>query len=471
MALIPRKKSQPRKPVTGTSYQSGGLDGIPPPTVDTELGSSQPIRIQELVPELNSPFTRAQTFSKMMNDATVDVSVRAWKTPVLGADYFVDPYSSDPVDKEVAEFIWANLAGGMTQPFLTSLEDILHLCEDGYSVVEKTHENREWTAPGKGRNTKVYTMLKKLAPRPAGTISRIVYDNNGGPSTVLHNAIQTDGTVVEKKLDISQVVIFSLNKRGGDLTGRSVLRTAYPNWYYKNHLYKIDAIQKERHGIGVPKGKLLPGHNDEDKKVLRTLLRNLRTNEEAYAIETPNVEIGFIELQGQPVDVISSIDHHNTMILLNVMAQFLALGGISSSGSRAVGGTQSDMFMKSLKYIANSICEMINMYVIPELVVWNYKTTNFPQLRVRNIGETRDLQMIASALSNLFAQKAITPDVDTENYLRTKLMDMPAKDPNSQVIPDPTVPLNGNVPTTTDKGNVKNGKGTGNIPKPANAPQ
>lgn len=473
MPLLPRRKSKARTPVTGTSYQSSGLTSVPPPTTDLELGSSIPVRILEVVPELTSPYTRSQVYAKMMNDASVDVSTRAWKTPVLGADLFVDPYSDDPVDIEVGEFIWNNLSGGMTQPLLNSLEDILRMCEDGYSILEKVHENREWTAPGKNRNTKVYTMLKKLAPRPASTITNINYDNNGGPTGVTHNAIQADGTVVEKELDISNIVIFTLNRKGGDLTGKSVLRTAYPHWYYKTHMYKIDAIQKERHGIGVPRGSLLPGYNEADKKTLRNLLRNLRSNEEAFIMQTPNVVIDFAELTGQPVDVLRSAEHHNIMILMNVMAQFLALSSTTSSGSRAVGGTQSDMFMKSLKHIANYICEMINMYVIPELVVWNYKTTNFPQLRVRNIGETRDLQMLAAALGNMFAQQALTPDLPTENYIRTKIFDMPSKSADAvQTVVAATAgaaaaPTNGG----TKKGDVANGKGTGNVGKPTNAPE
>src|SRR5262249_62200660 len=120
-----------------------------------------------------------------------------------------------------------------------------------------------------------------------------------------------------------------------DLTGKSLLRTAYPHWFYKTHFYKIDAVAKERHGIGIPRGKLLAGFNQADRDILRQLLRNIRTNEESFVIQTPNVEIDFMQLMGEPVDVLASADHHNTMILLNVMAQFLALG-LSGQGSRAV---------------------------------------------------------------------------------------------------------------------------------------
>ncbi len=236
-------------------------------------------------------------------------------------------------------------------------------------------------------------------------------------------------------------------------------------------MYKIDAIQKERHGLGVPHGKLLAGWTEKDREILRTMLRNIRVNEESFLITTPLVEVEFAELKGNLVNVLDSANHHNTMILMNVMAQFLAQGtDKSSSGGRASGGTQSDMFMKALKYVANYIVDVYNMYVIPELVVYNYKTTSFPKLKVRNIGETRDLQMFASALANLFSQEAITADDPTENWLRS-MFDMPASDPTTRRGPTTIAKLDATTAQQgAPKGNPDPNKNTGNKGKPANAP-
>ena len=480
--MAPRIKLRPaRKAQTGTSYQSQGIAdaGIPEPQLDAEAGSSQPVQVRDVVPELATPGQRLNVYARMMNDTTVDVSMRVQKTPILGSDFYVEPYDEQPINQEIAEFIDANLFGGMSQPFLNSLEDVLHFFEDGYSILEKVYELREWTPKGKGRNTKQYTMLKKLGIRPTSTVQDIQYDNNGGPVKVVQGAIQSDKTVKEVDLDIQKTLIFTFSRRGGDLTGKSLLRTAYPHWYYKTHFYKIDAIQKERNSLGVPAGKLGPAATAKDKEALRTMLRNLRTNEESFMILTPNVDVEFKEIHGNLVNVLESATHHNTMILLNVMAQFMALGIEGSSGSRATGGVQADIFMKALRYIANYIADVINMYLIPELVVWNYPTKSFPQLKVRNIGETRDLQMLGSALANLLAQSGITMDIDTENWIR-HVFDMPKKNPEE------LAPLNGNgqptpvpglekgaAPSTNgaSKGDVQQQGGGGNVGKPVNAPQ
>lgn len=429
--LLPARKAT--KTVGGSSYQAQGLSSAQQPKLDSELGSSQPVTIREFVPELISPYQRLLAYTRMMNDSAVNVSMRVAKTPILGADFYVEPYSADPQDVIVAKFIEDNLFNGAAEPFLTTLEDILHYFEDGYTVLEKVYEQREWIPNIAGANAKNYTMLKKLAVRPSSTITGFTYDDNGEATQVQQSAIRADKSVEDVELDFENLLVFTFGKRGGDLTGRSLLRTAYPHWYYKTQMYKIDAIQKERHALGIPKGMLKPGFTQQDRAILRQLLQNLRTNEEAFMVLTPNVDVEFAEVNTVLVDVLASAEHHNVMILMNVMAQFLAMGLRSagggsggSGGGRGSSGSQQDIFMKSLKFVANYIADIYNIHMIPELVVWNFPTNNFPKLCVRNIGETRDLQTLASGLASLFSQEAITPDLDTENWIR-KVFDMPFK--------------------------------------------
>lgn len=476
LARKPATPVVPRKAAPATSYSATGL--IPTPDLNVEGGSAFPVLIPDIVPELISPYTRLLAYTKMMTDAGVDVSVRAAKTPVLGAEYFMEPYSDDPNDILISEFIEDNLFGGMSAPFINTLEDILRMYEDGYSILEKVYEMRTWSPNAKGANSKQYTMLKKLGVRPSSTVKDIAYDDNGGVSLITQSAIRADRSVQDAPLDISKLLVFTFNKKGGDIQGRSVLRTAYMHWYYKTHLYKIDAIQKERHSLGVPKGMLKPGYNESDKNILRTLLRNLRSNEENFLLLTPNVDVEFAEIHGTLVDVLKSAEHHNNMLLLNVMAQFLASGMEGSSGGgRASSGTQADLFMKALRHIANYVADVINMYLIPELVVWNFPTNNFPKLRVRNIGETRDLQMLGSALAGMLHEGGFQMDDPLENYFRT-LFDLPMKDPSTlrENVPTPVGASDnaGAATSKTSNGGSKNGSkpgGGGNTDRPVNAPQ
>jgi hypothetical protein len=360
------------------------------------------------------------------NDAAVDVSLRAGKMPIVGADFFVEPWDDKPVNLEIADLVDYNILHSQSTPWLGLLQDVLRMLEDGFSVGEKVYEDREWSPKRKGANRRTYTMLKKIGPRLAPTIKEFQYDNNGGPVGVVHNAIRSDGTLEEVDIPIGKLIIFTNNKRGGNLEGKSLLRTAYKHWFFKDQLYKIDGIQKERHGMGFPILHLPPTANTADITTGLALVSNIRTNERAGAVLPAGWELGFADLPGQPVDVMQSIEHHNGMIMLNVMVQFLMLGMGGEGGGRATAGSHQDMFTKSLRYLANLICDMFNLYVIPQLVAYNYKTDSFPQLKVRNIGETKDLQQWASGLSSLAAQNLITLDLPTEQWVRSKI-DAPLK--------------------------------------------
>jgi hypothetical protein len=432
MSLIPSFKSLRPSRQTAVRQQSGTTYQAKGPNLSAadyhELGSQRGSRIVDPVPQLGNRSQARLTYARMSrSDASVRVSLRAAKAPVLGAEFYVDPFSDDEQDLVIQELVEYNLFEGMTTSWLSFLEQALHMFRDGFSAFEPVWELREWapraTAPGS--NLKKYTMLRKLAVRPPETVADFEYDDNGGPVGITQNALRSDGTVDVVPIPIEKLCVFTFDKDGGDLQGNSILRSAYEHWYYKDHLYKIDAIQKERHGIGIPDIELQPGFSVADKKFAHELGKNMRTNEFSYIVRTPQLKVGFAELKGQLVDALESANHHDMMIMKNIMVQFLNMG-VGSSSNRSTSATAMDMFLKAMKYIANIYCEGINLYVIPNLVTYNFKTDRFPKLQVRNIGEAKDLQQWAAAMANLIGKEAIIVDDATEQWIR-KQMDMPKR--------------------------------------------
>lgn len=473
--LVPlrRKKStDPRKIVTETSYNATGTVPVPVGS-DAEIGSSRIFPIRDVVPQLATRHNAGRVYREMLNnDASTAVSLRVAKVPVMAADYYIEPFDDSQEAADIAEFVDYNIFHRPSAPWLLTMEEILHMYEDGFSPFQVVVEPGQWSPSREKANRKNYTMLRKLAPRPAPTIDEIKYDDNGGPVAIVQNAIDGDGKVKKVTIPIDKCVIFTLDRKGHDLMGQSILRSAYKHWYYKDHLYKVDAIQKERHGIGIPDVKLLPGYTAADKEMAVEMARNLRANEEAYVVRPATIEVAFLKPEGQMVNVMDSAIHHDNMIMKNVMAQFMNLG-LETGGGRATAGSQVDIFMKSLRHVANLICDTMNIHLIPKLVAYNFPTDRFPRMQARNIGETKDTQAWASALSNLFGQNAITPDEDTENWLRRQL-DMPAKK-GTYVQPD----INGggglfgdsstNGKNTNGKGGIPNVTRTGNVGKDPNS--
>jgi hypothetical protein len=220
-------------------------------------------------------------------------------------------------------------------------------------------------------------------------------------------------------IPINKLVIFSFEPEAGDLSGTSILRSAYKHWYYKDTLYKIDAIQKERHGIGVPVIKLPPGFTPADKALAEDMGRNLRTNDRAHIILPPNWEILFAVLGGNPVNVIESINHHDGQLQLNILAPFM---NEAKARDQVI-----DVFYKSVRYMADSVASIMNKFVIPQLVDLNFKNGDYPQLKARRIGEWDDLRTLSFAVRNFVGAGLITPDDRLEEQLRQET-DLPPMD-------------------------------------------
>jgi len=252
-------------------------------------------------------------------------------------------------------------------------------------------------------------------------------------------------TASERFIPIKKLVVFSHEPEAGDITGISVLRSAYKHWYYKDTLYKIDAIQKERHGIGIPVIKLPPGFSRDDQVLADNLGRNLRTNERAHVTLPPLWDLVFAKLEGQPVDCMKSIEHHDMRIKSNVLGSFMD----------ATTGTQDsnvDIFLKSTRYLAEYVCDIFNKFVIKQLVDLNFtlakgSTRGYPRLRARRIGEWEDIRTLSFAIRNLVSIDAIRPDDVMEAQLRRE-MDLPPADPKTARTPIQVKPAVAEAPTT-----------------------
>jgi len=383
-----------------------------------ELGQSSPSpwtawTREEWNPKLRGRLGLHEYYKMKRQDGIIRGSLRLLKTPIQAGRWFIEAGGESAMEKKAAKFVEKNFFEKLNTSWSRFLDDVLLMCEYGHMVFEKVWEVRDG---------KLY--LRKLAPRHPLDVREWLYDNNGGPDGVVMEATEMSGTGDQGIfIPIEKLVIFTLEAEAGDLRGISVLRSAYKHYFYKDTLYKIDAIQKERHGIGVPIIKLPPNFNDEDKRLADEIGRNLRTNEKSHIVIPPMWEILFAKLEGQPVDCLKSIEHHNMQIMANILAPFL--------DDSSVDPKSTDMFLKSTRYIALTICDIVNHHVIPQLVDANFimgPDDCYPYLRVRRIGEWEDIRTMSFAFRNFVGADAIRGDDPLEDFFRKEL-DLPKRDP------------------------------------------
>jgi hypothetical protein len=396
----------------------------------TELGSTGMTKYNT---KLQGDLGRRQFEQMRKSDGQIRAILRLVKTPVLAARWYIAPASDKRKDQKIADFVDACFFKMMSTSFPQMMTEILTMLDFGFSAFEKVWKFSQ--VPGQTGQKLIW---QKLAQRHALDVLRWEYDNKGGPEALVMNDPNSSGG--ELDIPITKLLAFTFEKEGGDMEGVSVLRPAYKHWYYKDQLYKVDAIQKERHGIGIPVIMLPPGFTDTDKALADEMGRNLRTNEKAHVVLPPNWEISMLKMEGQPTKALESIEHHDLLISREILGQF-----INDTSGNATQESMQTLFLKSTRYIAEAIRDVFNKFGIPELVMLNFPgVEQFPELRVRRIGDTMDWRTVSFAIRNFIGSGVIIPDDRMEDWIRDEMDLPPVEEATQRII---VAPLNeGEIP-------------------------
>jgi hypothetical protein len=434
---------------TGVGGSSGAVRQFPQMDIANDVGTGGTAGLTtELGSAVASPWTSwtrreynsdliglkgLQVYDKMRrSDGTVRGTLRLAKTPVLAAQWGIKPASDSTRDKNVAAFIWNCFQEWMSTSWPQFVTESLLMLDFGYYMFEKVFAF--------GRDIAGYTgpadrlIWKKLAPRHPMDVQEWYFDSNGGPISVDMWAPQVtrsgdfEGGIIQANqltvnIPINKLLVFTFDKEAGNIEGVSLLRTAYKHWYYKDNLYKIDAIQKERHGIGVPVIELPMNFSDDDKRNADQLGRNLRTNERAHVVLPPGWKLTFAELKGQPVDCLPSIRHHDEMIPASILGRF-TVKEITDVEA------QHTLFLKATRFTADIVIDTINKYAIPQLVNYNWTRVGYPKLYAKRIGEQEDWRTESFTLRNYVGAGIIVPDQPLEDQIRAQ-MGYPEADPET----------------------------------------
>lgn len=347
------------------------------------------------------------------SDATVRAALQVVKLPILAANWRTDAFSTQPKDMLINDFVHHNLFDIFSWDDV--LRQILTFLDFGFSVQEIVWDMVQF----KGKN---YVGLQQLASRKQNTIWQWALDDGTfGVKQFVPGGL--DGGF--KQIPGDKVLIFSNDREGDNYFGVSILRPAYKHWYFKDALYKINAIAAERNGVGMPIITVPAGAKEPDKDTIRAIAANSRANELGF-VEVPEgftFEYADFKSRGR-IDLMPDINHHDRQIMKTVLAQFLELGSQDASGSYSLSTDQSRLFMQSIQWVAKYVAEIINNELIPKLVDLNFTgVKGYPSLQFEKIGDD-NLAELADALPGLVAAGFITPTPEDEEHLR-KMANLP----------------------------------------------
>jgi hypothetical protein len=252
------------------------------------------------------------------------------------------------------------------------------------------------------------------------------------------------------------LIVLSEKRKGGNVEGRSVLRTAYGPWWRKNIYYKLLGIGLEKASMGLPVITVPPNKvGTAEEEAFLEAVSNYVVHENAYLKKTGTMnndkfegfDIEIINIDFKADAVINSIKLEDTNIAKCGAAAFSELGQGGNGGAYNLGVADIDFFFSmiagKLKYICEKTQRMWN-----DLIIYNFgEQAEYPVLKGEldeKAGEER-----ARMLNYYYNMGVYTPQPEDEAYLRKRhklpeLKIMAASDPDQKVpepvIPDPNTP-------------------------------
>ncbi|MCL2386025.1 MAG: hypothetical protein FWC89_00605 [Defluviitaleaceae bacterium] len=257
--------------------------------------------------------------------------------------------------------------------------------------------------------------------------------------------------------------------------GRSLLRNAYQDWYFKRRVREYEGIGIERDLAGYPYiqppvGVELYDHegNPTDQLVAaENIVRKIRRDESEGLVLPHGWNFQLVSTGGKrQFDTNAVIQRYDNRIAMTFLADFILLGH-EKVGSFALSSDKTQLFGIAMGTFLNMICEVFNSQAIPRLIQMNGDAfkgiTAYPELINGQI-ETQNLGELGEFLKHTVLSGLITPDENLEDHLRM-VADLPERDPmtaygNTSRTPEaqftrtggltPTVP----PPVTTESKNV-----------------
>lgn len=322
---------------------------------------------REDVPELRWPMSN-RTYRAMLTDAKIEQGANAIRRALLGYWWGLDQAAaSDEVTGHVADDLGLPVLGARPRPrqrgrrfhFLDHLDRALDApLGPGHCYFEQVADEED-----EGRRVR----LRKLAERPAHTISDIQVADDGGLVLV------RQGLAGSPEIPVDVLVAYVWGLRAGNWYGRPMLRPMYRHWLVKDRLMRVDAMKHERNGIGVPIATAPESASDEEIEALADLAEQYRAGANAGAALPHGATLRLAGVEGQLPDTLGSIRYHDEQIAAGFSSMLFQLGS-TRTGSRALGESFGDELDLTRQSIADWFVSIFQQHVIDDLVDWNWGT-------------------------------------------------------------------------------------------------
>lgn len=338
-----------------------------------------------------------------MNDAQAQQLFSAVRTVLKGVSWEI---LAGKQDKGERDFVgWALGArereGGMTTPMDTIFAQMSNAV--GYRLVgfEKVWKVSE-VDPYKG-----YHILHKLGYRPPATIS-IKTDANGSYNGFVQRAFKGD-KYIEMPFSAQRSLAYIHGYDYAGITGYTPFDVVYKNYLNKVKVSFFYFAFLEN--VAFPRTLVkVAGDDPEELQYLLDKARLFSSQGIMGLYDTEEIES--YESQRNTRDYQSALEYLNWEMARAVFGQFLDLGTSGERGSYALSKDKISFFYNSVESILKEITEIVNNYIIADLVQYNFgRNAAYPVIRFKPLNDESAQDVLETYRQVIMANTPnVTPD-------------------------------------------------------------
>lgn len=378
-----------------------------------------------------SGISAAKIYRQMSEtDSTVAAIIFVINGLVRQVSWNVLPASDDEQSQDAAQFISGALADTEIT-FQQFMSDVVTMFAYGYSVFEIVCRARRKSEGSKFDDGKIG--WRKFAPRKQNTVDAWDIDNRGSVIGFWQSAPPRYSRVF---IPIEKCLHFKTTNAYGNPEGRSILRSAYSDWYYKRKIAEIEAIGIERELAGipvmrVPERMLMETAKPGEKQFIQECMKlvgNARARDNTGFVipsrfEDGNDVYGFSLMTSggaRQINTNEVIKRYISTILMSVMADFIMLGH-ESNGSFALSSDKTRMFSVALGGWLDAIAEEFTMRAIGGLCELNGIDAQYAPSLIHGDIEQLSFSDVANAIAALSGAGAeIFPNDELLSHISKK---------------------------------------------------
>lgn len=262
-------------------------------------------------------------------------------------------------------------AGGMSVPFTRVVAQMLQAIFDGFAPFEMVYDFSK-KGPLKGK-----WVLKKLNYLPANTV-RFLVTEDGSFDGFRQVTQKPGGKTLDIKIPRDSCVYYAAQEEENRFYGLSYFQSAFYHYDKKVKLYYLMHLAAQRSAVGTRVGTVPEDHSTDELNAFRMGLADLGVAQ--WMTKPENYEVELLK-EGGNFDFLSYINHHNSQMSKSILAAFFDENqGTGGDASLVDFGKQTDsLFVMMLQTIMTEIASIINHYIIPRFIDWNFNSGRYPE--------------------------------------------------------------------------------------------